>query len=84
MINFVEKSGEDEADLELEAGFAERASMATNMAYMRAKKLSCTVVVSKGGYIVEERSDGSEKILGVSTRRKVAAGVSVSIRGRTV
>jgi len=82
MINSVEEPGDDEADLELEAGLAERASMATNMAYMRAKKLSCTVVVSKGGYIVEERPDGSIKILGVSKRRKVIAGVPISIRGR--
>lgn len=84
MIDDVQKPSEDEADLELEAGIAERASMATNMAYMRAKKLSCTVVVSKGGYIVEERPDGSEKILGVSTRRKVVAGEPISIRKRTV
>lgn len=81
MINSVEEPGDDEADLELEAGLAERASMATNMAYMRAKKLSCTVVVSKGGYIIEERPDGSEKILGVSARRKVVAGVPISIQG---
>ena len=84
MIDDVRKPSEDEADLELEAGIAERASMATNMAYMRAKRLSCTVVVSKGGYIVEERPDGSERILGVSTRSKVVAGVPISIRVRTV
>ncbi|PKM29041.1 MAG: hypothetical protein CVV07_12115 [Gammaproteobacteria bacterium HGW-Gammaproteobacteria-11] len=84
MIDDVQKPSEDEADSELEAGIAERASMATNMAYLRAKKLYCTVVVSKGGYVVEERPDGSEKILGVSTRRKVLAGVPISIRVRTV
>ncbi|MBL4611655.1 MAG: hypothetical protein JKY58_13275 [Pseudomonas sp.] len=82
MIDDIQKPSEDEADLELEAGIAERASMATNMAYMRAKKLSCIVVVSKGGYIVEERPDGSEKILAVSTRKKVVAGVPINIRGR--
>ncbi|MEH6672391.1 hypothetical protein [Halopseudomonas sp.] len=74
----------EEVDLEADEWLAERASMATNMAYRRAKKLSCTVVVSKGGYIVEEQPDGSEKILGVSTRRKVVAGVPISILGRTV
>ncbi len=80
MIDDIQKPSEDEADLELEAGIAERACMATNMAYKRAKKASCTVLVSKGGYIVAEFPDGSEKTLGVSKRRKVVAGVPVSIR----
>lgn len=74
----------EQVDSEADEWLAERASMATSMAYMRAKKLSCTVVVSKGGYIVEERPDGSEKVLGVSTRRKVVAGVPISIRSWAV
>lgn len=84
MVSERQESRIEKVDLEAGEWLAERASMATNMAYMRAKKLSCTVVVSKGGYIVEERPDGSEKVLGVSTRRKVLAGVPISIRRRTV
>jgi len=82
MVSERKEYGTEKVDLEAGEWLAERASMATNMAYMRAKKLSCIVVVSKGGYIVEERPDGSEKILAVSTRKKVVAGVPINIRGR--
>jgi hypothetical protein len=61
---------------------AEQASMATNMAYMRAKTISQTVVVSKNGYIVAESSDGSEVKLGESKRRRVQAGVAVNLRAK--
>lgn len=70
----------NQSDLALDSRIAEQAAMATNMAYMRAKKLSCTVVVSKNGYIVAELPDGSEKRLGVSRRRRVEAGVPINIR----
>lgn len=62
-------------DLELDSWIAERASMATNMAYRRAKANSCTVVVSKGGHIVAEHPDGTEMIIGTSKRTKVPIGV---------
>ena len=50
----------DRSDLAFHSQIAELAAMATNMAYMRAKKLSCTVVVSKNGYIVAELPDACE------------------------
>lgn len=65
-------------DLELDSWIAERASMATNMAYRRAKAIPCTVVVSKNGHIVAELADGTEKIIGISKRSKVQAGVPFS------
>lgn len=63
MVSERQKFRTEKIDLEVDEWLAERASMATNMAYMRAKKLSCAVVVSKAGYIVEEHPDGSERIL---------------------
>ncbi len=73
----------DRSDLAFHSQIAELAAMATNMAYMRAKKLSCTVVVSKNGYIVAELPDGSEKRLGVSKRARVRAGVPINVRGES-
>ncbi|WP_415054884.1 hypothetical protein [Halopseudomonas sp.] len=63
-----------------ECWFAERAAMATNMAYLRAKAQLQTVVISKNGYIVAEFPDGTEETLGVSKRRRVQAGVAVNLR----
>ena len=48
MVSDRQKPGTEKVDLEAHEWLAERASMATNMAYMGAKKLSCAVVVSKG------------------------------------
>tara|TARA_R100000935_G_C2823356_1_gene160930 strand:- start:96 stop:395 length:300 start_codon:yes stop_codon:yes gene_type:complete len=70
-----------QSDVALDSRIAEQAAMATNMAYKRAKKLSCTVVVSKNGYIIAELPDGTEKRLGVSRRRRVVAGVPIRIHG---
>lgn len=84
MVSDRQKSRTEKVDLEAHEWLAERASMATNMAYMRAKKLSCAVVVSKAGYIVEEHPDGSERILGVSARRKVVAGVPLKAVGGAI
>lgn len=62
-----------------DARIAEQASMATNMAYLKAKSNSYTVVVSKNGFIVEERSDGTEVKLCQSKRRRVKAGVPINV-----
>lgn len=84
MVSERQKSRTEKIDLEADEWLAERASMATNVAYLRAKNLSCVVVVSKAGYIVEEHPDGSERILGVSTRRKVVAGVPLKAVGGAI
>ncbi|MAG68324.1 MAG: hypothetical protein CMK74_21015 [Pseudomonadales bacterium] len=63
-----------------DALIAEKASMVTNMAYMHAKAKSLTVVISKGDYIVEERSDGTEVRLAKSKRHAVKAGEAINIR----
>ena len=51
---------DDKADPALGSWIAERASMATNMAYRRAKAMSCIVVVSRGGHIIVELPDGTK------------------------
>lgn len=77
-MNEFQDLSDSKVDLELDSWIAERASMATNMAYRRAKAISCTVVVSKDGYIVAELPDGTERIIGISRRRKVQAGIPLS------
>lgn len=61
---------------ELEAKIPSMASLATKLAYERAKSSSKTVVLSKDGFIVAEFADGTEQIVCPSKpRRKVKAGV---------
>ena len=74
------ESQPENADEPPDFWFAERAAMATNMAYLRAKAQLQTVVISKNGYIVAEFPDGTEETLGVSKRRRVQAGVAVNLR----
>ena len=70
----------EEAIQELEAQIPVLAAMATKMAYDRAKQAGHTVVVSKGGFIVAEYADGSERILATcKPKRKVIAGVPFTI-----
>ncbi|MCY1441244.1 hypothetical protein D9M71_575510 [compost metagenome] len=61
---------------ELEAQIPPMASLATKLAYERAKSSGKTVVLSKDGLIVAEFADGTEQIVCTSKpRRKVKAGV---------
>ncbi|MCI3944109.1 hypothetical protein K0038_01115 [Pseudomonas syringae] len=70
----------EEATQKLEALIPAQASLATRLAYEKAKAAGRTVVLSKGGFIVAERSDGTEQIVCASKpRRKVTAGVSYKI-----
>lgn len=74
------KSLSEKQTLELESRIPELASQATLFAYWKAKSNARTVVVAKGGYIVAEYADGSEKKLSpTKPRRKVKAGVPMSI-----
>ena len=70
----------EEAIQELEAQIPALAAMATKMAYDRAKQAGHTVVVSKGGFIVAEHPDGTERtIAACKPTRKVTAGVPFTI-----
>ncbi|RMR12053.1 hypothetical protein [Pseudomonas syringae group genomosp. 3] len=74
------KALSEEATQKLEAQIPAQASLATRMAYEKAKAAGRTVVLSKGGFIVAERADGTEQIVCASKpRRKVTAGVSFTI-----
>ncbi|AKF44750.1 hypothetical protein ABNM12_01900 [Pseudomonas syringae] len=65
----------EEAIQELEAQIPAKASLATRMAYEKAKSSGQTVLLSKGGFIVAECADGTEEVVCASTpRRKVATG----------
>ncbi|KPW21065.1 Uncharacterized protein ALO83_04793 [Pseudomonas cannabina pv. alisalensis] len=65
----------EEAIQELEAQIPAKASLATRMAYEKAKSSGQTVLLSKGGFIVAECADGTEKVVcTVAPRRKVTAG----------
>ena len=75
-----QESQPENADEPPDFWFVERAAMATNMAYLRAKAQLQTVVISKNGYIVAEFPDGTEETLGVSKRSRVQAGVAVNLR----
>ncbi|MBI6796761.1 hypothetical protein [Pseudomonas syringae] len=65
----------EEAIQELEAQIPAKASIATRMAYEKAKSSGQTVLLSKGGFIVAECADGTEKVVCASKpRRKVTTG----------
>ncbi|WP_259364919.1 hypothetical protein [Pseudomonas sp. 5Ae-yellow] len=73
----------EEAIRRLEEKIPEMAAAATRSAYEKAKQAGQTVVISKGGFIVEERADGTELILAIAKpRRKVVAGVSFQLVDR--
>jgi len=76
-----EKKGLSERVIrELEDQIPEKASLATGQAYAKAKASGQTVLLSKDGYIVAERADGTEQVLYESKpRRKVKAGVSFKL-----
>jgi hypothetical protein len=66
---------------ELEDQIPGQAALATRLAYETAKRSGQTVVVSKGGFIVAEYTDGSEqRLASAKPRRKVRAGVSIDLR----
>lgn len=70
----------EEAIQELEGQIPALAAMATKMAYEKAKQAGHTVVVSKGGFIVAEHPDGTERtIAACKPTRKVTAGVLFTI-----
>ncbi|ARD11311.1 MULTISPECIES: hypothetical protein [Pseudomonas] len=80
MPKAVNKALSEEATQELEARIPAQASLATRMAYEKAKAAGRTVVLSKGGFIVAERADGTEQIVCASKpRRSVKAGVCFKI-----
>lgn len=70
----------EEAIQDLEAEIPALAAIATRMAYEKAKRSGQTVVLSKGGFIVAEHPDGTERILATcKPMRKVTAGVPFTI-----
>ncbi|KTB59243.1 hypothetical protein [Pseudomonas syringae] len=73
----------EEAIQELEAQIPAKASLATRLAYEKAKSAGQTVLLSKGGFIVAECADGTERVVCASKpRRKVTTG-SFNIRPGT-
>ena len=80
MTTATTKKLSEEAIQELEAQIPALAAMATRMAYDRAKQTGNTLVVSKGGLIVAEYPDGTERTIAVcKPKRKVTAGVPFTI-----
>lgn len=70
----------EEAIRALEAEIPGLVTIATKMAYQKAKRSGQTVVLSKGGFIVAEHPDGTERILATcKPMRKVPAGVLFKI-----
>lgn len=75
-----EQTLSEEAIIELEAQIPALAAMATRMAYEKAKQAGNAVVVSKGGFIVAEHPDGTERTIATcKPTRKVTAGVPLTI-----
>nr|WP_288453317.1 hypothetical protein [uncultured Pseudomonas sp.] len=80
MVKAVKKALSEKATQDLEAQIPEKASLATKHAYEKAKASGLTVLLSRDGFIIAERADGTEQIVRASKpRRKVKAGVALKL-----